>query len=116
MRRLTGALCLLGLAPAALAAAPVIGEWCHPSQGWILFVDAEGMGLGDNIVCPWVTAPGEAHRHEQALMCEEWRVIDGTPTLIRQYPEEVLLEVQKGGRLMLTLGLGPGEVLERCDL
>lgn len=109
------ALCA-ALAPGAAGATPLEGNWCHPEHGGVLVIEAGGVGIGEHVVCDWLTAPGSAHRLNAELMCREWRYTGGDdPVLVRQGRERVALRLVAPDRLHTVFEGAAPAVMDRCE-
>ncbi len=107
---------LLALLPApALAEGPLIGTWCHPEHGGMLFVEAETLGLGEHQVCDYADKPGEATMLETYVDCVEWRILDGEPVAVGDSAHKLFLERLEGGLILFRLDDEDWIEMENCD-
>lgn len=100
--------------PFSSVASPLLGEWCSPEYGAVLYVEPDSLGIGENGICDYADPPGAASMVSTQIDCVNMYYNEDQVIAANPRSHALFLEILEEDKLLMRLDEDPYEELERC--
>lgn len=107
--RLIGAALLMPLLAGASAAqgqGPLYGDWCNDLGDPVLYIEADGLGIGEHRLCRWDKVPGHGAQHQTRVHCQQMSSGGSNPVMISEKSYDFSAVIISPGVLKARIGDG----------
>lgn len=105
--RFLAALALLPVLTSGAAAqgkGPLYGDWCNDLGDPALYIEADGLGIGEHRLCTWDKAPGSGAQHQTRVQCRQMTSKGSSPVMIAEKTYDFSAVIISPGVLKARIG------------